>query len=778
MNQPLLKKEKRPFFTLPNLTPSEAISNTVAGLVVGGIDVFVEISIAAFIFSGEAASFLPLGIGLFLFGAASLTLFSALFSRIPGVFSPPQDEPSAILSVMLASIIATAPAGLSPEARFLTLFLAIVATSLLTGLFFFLLGKFRLGWVVRFVPYPIVGGFLAGTGWLLFRGSLEVMSDAALSWAMLPAFFTLPLLLKWVPGLALGLVLWAVLRRYSHFLLLPGMLITAVFLFFLTLFLSRTPIDTALAQGWFIGPFPDSGMWQPHLFSALKLADLSLVTAQAGNMGVIIVLATIAFLLNVTGLEFIVQREVDLNRELQTFGLINIVCGLGGSPAGYPSPSMSSLMHRLGTGHRLSGFVAGLVVGLPLIVGANALSLIPKFVVGGLLCFLGLSFLSEWLYDSWFKLTRSDYLLIVLIVLAIGLIGFLEGVLLGLVAAIILFVINYSRVNTIRTTLSGSSYHSRVRRPRLHQQLLAQKGHWIQMVELQGYLFFGTADAIFSQIRAYLNSQQAHGLRYIVVDFRLVTGFDASAVRTFGKLKQLVVQHEITLLFTQLSPSLQEQMAQADLMEDEQLRLFANLDQGVAWCEEQMIATFASTGMALRARTMKQQLETLLAAPTADSNFVNFLTQAEPSDERMTRLRDLLGADNKAKASPLAPYLKQQQHPADYVLIQQGAAPKGLFFLEQGQAQQVLADEKGGQQPLLTLEAGTVAGILGLYQRYEQEPVSVITTQPATGYFLSVEKLQQMEKEAPETAVVVHRFMIALLGEQLDALTNQLDQRL
>ena len=46
----------------------------------------------------------------------------------------------------------------------------------LCGVVFLWLGSRRRGNLIRFVPYPVVGGFLAGTGWLLFKGGIHVAS--------------------------------------------------------------------------------------------------------------------------------------------------------------------------------------------------------------------------------------------------------------------------------------------------------------------------------------------------------------------------------------------------------------------------------------------------------------------------------------------------------------------------------------------------------------------------------------------------------------------------
>ena len=104
---------------------------------------------------------------------------------------------------------------------------AIVVTALLTGVFFLLLGLLRLGGFVRYLPYPVVGGFLAGTGWLLVQGSFGVMAGSPLSLGNLSALLAPDALLLWVPGVVFALILFFGLRWTNHFLAMPIILAVA-----------------------------------------------------------------------------------------------------------------------------------------------------------------------------------------------------------------------------------------------------------------------------------------------------------------------------------------------------------------------------------------------------------------------------------------------------------------------------------------------------------------------------------------------------------------------
>ena len=94
---------------------------------------------------------------------------------------------------------------------FLTVVAATFLVTVLCGIVFFVMGRFRLGGLVRFVPYPVVGGFLAGTGWLLFKaGAQRIHGDAGEVGNVLQLFeFQLSHLL---PGVAFGVILLIAVR--------------------------------------------------------------------------------------------------------------------------------------------------------------------------------------------------------------------------------------------------------------------------------------------------------------------------------------------------------------------------------------------------------------------------------------------------------------------------------------------------------------------------------------------------------------------------------------
>ena len=132
---------------------------------------------------------------------------------------------------MAVSIGADINGQMVAEEAFQFIFVAIGVTSVLVGLFFWILGHFRLGKLVRFIPFPVVGGFLAGTGWLIIKFSFTMMTDMDLTLVNLEHFIESHILFQWFPGLVFAVVMLLAGRRFSHYLLTPGILTGSIVLF-------------------------------------------------------------------------------------------------------------------------------------------------------------------------------------------------------------------------------------------------------------------------------------------------------------------------------------------------------------------------------------------------------------------------------------------------------------------------------------------------------------------------------------------------------------------
>ncbi len=718
----------------PDLLPRSLAAGVLAFL----LQVVLVVSFTALIFSGPLAPSLPYGIGLLVAGDAVLTAVVTLLSSYAGSIAVEQDVPSAVLAVAATALLASLPRMTSPAQQFSTIVVMIAGTTLGTGLFLTLLGALKLGRLVRFLPYPVMGGFLAGTGYLLTMGGLGVMLNSGTSLQM----FMPDQWMRWVPGLVLGAVMLFATERFKHPLTLPVTFALAFAGFYLLAVLTRTNLAQLSSGGWLLGPFPAGSLWQfPFSPAMLSQVNWAALVSQWPNLATVPLVSVVALLLNASGIELVVKRDIDLDRELFAAGAGNLAGGLVGGTVGYHAISLSTLSYAVSGGRRLPGILVALLMGVIAVSGASLFGYLPRMVLAALLVYLGLGLLVEWIYRAWFRFPRIDFAILLAILVVIAVRGFLEGVGIGLILAVSLFLVSYSRIPVARYALSGKTYRSRVQRSPQEQQVLDRHSDELYVLKLHGFIFFGTADRLFEQIRERTRQARLSPLRFVVLDFALVSGLDSTALLSFEKLLRLVKQQEMTLVMAGLQGRTREQFAKGEFRAPPQvLQFFTDLDRAVEWCENQL-----TVGL-------------------------QFVTPTE------TTLRDELGAIllDHAGVQKLIGYMERMEVAAGEYLIRQGDEADALYFVESGRVTAQL--EAPGQKPvrLETTCHGRSVGEIGFYLDIPRT-AAVVADEQSVVYRLPRQKLEHIEKTDPEAAYALHRIIVHVLVQRVRHLTNVVD---
>ncbi len=149
----------------------------------------------------------------------------------------------------------------------------------------------------------------------------------------------------------------------------------------------------------------------------------------------------ITMLLNTTGIELVTRREADLGRELKTLGVANLVASALGGYVSCVSLSRTTLTYSTGGRSRACGLVVAVVSGLMLLVDPAFLAYVPKFVLGGLLLYLGASLMYEWLIDAVRRISLPEYASLLAIAILIVQVGFIAGVLIGVIIGCATFAV-------------------------------------------------------------------------------------------------------------------------------------------------------------------------------------------------------------------------------------------------------------------------------------------------------------------------------------------------
>lgn len=689
--------------------PDMFASTLATGLVLGLVNALLTIALVSLIFRGNLADSLPIGIGLGLASSAVVGLIIAGASSFSGMYAGAQDASAAIIGLSAVSITG----ALAGSVGLSSVVVMMAATSLATGLV--LLAMSRLGWgeIARFIPFPVIGGLLAGTGYLIITGSLSVVGVTSISDLTSPNSVGL----VW-PALVLALAFFVAARRGWSSRSYLVFLVVAVSGFHLFTWLAGVTSTAALDRGWLLGPFPEGGLWPGSVLTSFSQADWGVIAGELPSLVTVLVVVPVTLLLYLSALEIEARADVDVNRELQVTGWANVAAGMVGGPPGYMYMSDTVITSRLVGRRRGSALVAPLTILAVVALGGAMLQLVPQFVIGGMLLFVGAEFAYEWLWVSRRRMSVPDYLLIWGILVIIAVVGFLPGVLSGLIAAIVLFVVRYSRIAVVKHEFTGAERRSNIERSLVETDYLADKGSALLILELQGFIFFGTASQIQGRIQATHDEPDPPAL--VLMDFRRVTGVDSSAVAVFERVALLVREWGLRLALTELSETQRHQFDGLITTYSDVVGVYSDLDHGIAWGEEHLLAQ---------------------------------------ADLSVSTGHDVLGGLTR----DLAPYLAQRTFEPGDVLMRRGDPSPGIYLIRSGQATVLLEGVEGDARRLRTLLGGTVLGEISLY-RDDPCTATVVVDEESDVLHLTPERFADLCRDDPRVAAELHAFVARVLA--------------
>ena len=506
---------------------AKAFPALLGGGIVGSLLIVYEISMAASIFSGPLAPFLSQGIGMLVFSTFAVCLVLAFASGYRGGIANHSVSP-----VMILGAIASAMT-LEGDALFMTMVAVVIVSTLTTAACCLLIGHYRITNLIRFVPYPVICGVIAGAGGICALASLSMMeltADGRTAASLLePA-----VLWNWGPGVAFGFGLFLVAKRWSNLLALvtPVSVVLATALFHAALMLFDISGEEATAAGLLFGGMAGGGFWPPFQPGDLAHVDWVVVALRIPDMLVLVLVTLLSAAIQLSSIELglATNQKLDWDREFKAMGRASALAGLGGSPAGYLVFPSSALIRRLGADTRLAGIVAALVVGSALMVGDGILKLFPVPLLGGMLLYVGLSLLDEQLVQSCKRLPWTDFAVVVAIFAVIIIAGFPAGVGIGIAITTAAFAFRLSRVDLIEAEFTARERQSNRSRSIADRAILLAEGDRVRAYRLRGYIFFGSAWSLSDRLRQALGGDSPKAC--ILLDFSAVSGMDFSAVNT------------------------------------------------------------------------------------------------------------------------------------------------------------------------------------------------------------------------------------------------------
>ena len=529
-------------------------------------------------------------------GAAAIGIAAPLVGRTGGLISAPSAPAAAVLSSLIAGLIAgnsgIAPSGVLP---------LMAITALISAAFQVLYGVIGGGRLIKYVPYPVISGYLSGVGILI-------------AVAQLPRFFSLPKeipLLKgmispglWnLHGLAIGIITISIMLITMRITkkvpaailgLLGGMLAYFIFALFSPGLLE--PRDNPLI----IGPIYASGAFFDTIRG--RLADL--FSFNPGSIKLIIVPAlTLSVLLSIDTLKTCVVLDVlthkrhNSNRELIGQGVGNMISFMAGGIPG--SGTMGPSLVNITSGGRSprSGVIEGSLVIITLLLLTRIVAWVPISALAAILLVIAWR-MFDW--RSMLRLLRSregrlDLSVIFGVILVAVAVDLVAAALVGVALSILLFIRDQIQWSVIHAKRGLDQISSKTIRPDVEREILKQHGSEAVFCELEGNLFFGTTDQLFSQLEDDLRAK-----RFILLDMRRVQSMDYTAAHLFEQMQAMLEERGGKLLFTGMPSGLHDSrnfegyLAQLGVVRKEAggIMISRTMDSALEWMEDRILEEY------------------------------------------------------------------------------------------------------------------------------------------------------------------------------------------
>ena len=704
------------------------LRDAFAGAVSSILSIAYCLSYAALIFSGPLSPWLSYGVAVAFLSSALGAAAVALRSSFPFGIGGPDTSTSAVVATLVSVTAARLAAANNPHLLPATLIVMALAT-ILTGAVMSLLGLTRAGRAIRFVPYPVIGGFLAATGALMILGACQVITGQKVNWLNLAALSAHAGLAKIAAGVAVAVVLELFLARSRNVLIMPGVLLAAILGTHLVLFALHEPLALAQAGGWMFTPAPAAALHLPLVPAELGAFPWKMLPGLSGELFAVVFVATVTVLLNTSGIEIATRHEADIERELRAVGLANLLSGILGGFVGSLALARTSLARAAGATGRLAGLTLAAISAALLVVDPSFLAYVPKFALGGLLIFTGGRLLARWVITTARQLLPLEYASLLVIALMILAWGYIAGMAIGIVIGCLTFAFSASRVNAVKFSFDNTEYRSSLDRSSEELVLLARHGSEIQGMALQSYLFFGSANRLYVRVKQLLSEHPQ--CRFLLFDFRLVTGLDSSATYSFSQIRDAADDKGARIVLVNLTPELERIFRVARLL-DGGVRVAATLDKALEHCEEEVIATHKSH--AREAQSWRAWLTQALSDP--------------------------------AMAEQLVQNCARREFAEGALIARQGEDATSMHFILEGRVGVILEQEDGRALRVRSLGPKTTIGEMGLIAKkprsgtLKAEAASVL-------YELPLEAYERIRRENPALGQALLAYVTEVMAERL-----------
>ena len=432
-----------------------------------------------------------------IYGAIILGFFASLFGGTPTQISGPTGP----MTVVMASAVMSLHQDIN----------LIATTVILSGLFQILFGVFKIGKFVRYIPYPVISGFMSGIGIIIIILQINPYIGVHSSASIVDILILLP---KNLQNINLASVMLSTATLAIMFFtpqkiakLIPTPLIALFILTPLSIYLSLH-VDS-------IGTIPTSlpDMIMPNL----DISNLKLILTLAFTLAV---LGTIDTLLTSIVADSITNTKHKPNKELFGQGIGNAVCGLFGAIPGAGATMRTVINIKSGGTNNISGIIHSLTLLLIVLFLAPIASKIPMAILAGILIKVGIDILDYRFIKVWKESPRQDLIVMLSVFFITVFVDLITAVGVGIVLASLLIV--YRVTQETKISLDNGD-----------EEVKQNFDDKTRVLKINGAFFFGSSVAFEREASSILNIER------FIIDISNVPFIDITAIFT---LKDLITK--------------------------------------------------------------------------------------------------------------------------------------------------------------------------------------------------------------------------------------------
>lgn len=522
-------------------------------------------------------------------GAAALGLVEPFSGRTPALITAPCAPSAAILSGLAATLVA---AGTAAD-RIVSL---MALTALIAALLQIIYGIVRGGRFIKYIPYPVVSGYMSGVGLIIALGQLPKLLGLPGGTDLLHGLVS-PNLWQW-PGIVVGIVtIVAMVYAPRITKVVPAAiigLVTGMVMYFI-LGLFKPELLSVENNPLVIGTFKTSGSFIDSVINQLrgllhiKMADVAMVWQTGLALSVLLSIDTLK---TCVVLDALTQGRHNSNRELLGQGIANLAAFTAGGMAGAGCMGPTLVNHTSGGITRWSGAANGVFVVLVILILSSLIAWVP---IGGL---AGILLVVAYKMCDWpafkllkFRETRFDFAVIALVVVVAITVGLIQASASGIALAILLFIRNQIRSSVMRKKADLTEVSSKTTRLEEERALLNEYGHLAVVVELEGDLFFGTTDQLYTDLETDLKQR-----RWVLLDLRRVHSMDYTAANLCRQMHRRLLDNQGGLLFCGMPSSVTQRqdinryLEEVGLVGEEgRILVFETREEALEWMENRVL---------------------------------------------------------------------------------------------------------------------------------------------------------------------------------------------